>query len=168
VASITSAIIGLDTETIPENCNINFIFPGDINVLQPLICYKNLINTCSESDYFRVPEGINVSKDDIRKLCTNSGIVSPYRVKSMYANVFCHICNGEFFHQKTKCTKYTGSMFSKIKLVPQGFTALIDVRFITGTRLVGRDKVPIACSYNNVSCFIKGISDYNMSTIVFK
>jgi hypothetical protein len=144
----------LDAESITENCQIFFIFPGDYDVLKPLKCYTNLIDTCSESHDFQIPEGTNVSKDDIRTLCTKSGFLSPYRLTRMYANVFCHICN-EAFTRHSFCKKYTVYQEDENGLGDGGgFTALIDFKFITGRGDAnnGRKHVlPRVCSVIEVS-----------------
>lgn len=153
---ITMVVNGLDTNSLPEGCRINFIFPGNYDVLQHLKCYINLIDTCSESHDFVVPEGTNVSKSDIRTLCTNSTIVSPYRATKMYANVFCHICNAETFSRNNFCFKFKSGLGVKVENTG-GFTALIDDSIITEKRETGNIKnrdLPIACSVSKYSCLI--------------
>jgi hypothetical protein len=144
----------LDTESITENCQIYFTFPGNYDVIKPLKCYINLIDTCSEWQDFRVPEGANISKDDIVTLCSKSGLLSPYRATRMYANVFCHICNEPFF-RKYVCNKYAKDLEEgKSLLGSDGFTALIDHNFITGRGDANNGRkhvVPAVCSAIDVS-----------------
>jgi hypothetical protein len=123
----------LDEKSITENCQIYFTFPGDYDVIKPLKCYITLIDTCSKSHDFQVPEGANVSNDDIVTLCSKSGFLSPYRATRMYANIFCHICNEPFFRKKV-CNKYAEVYEKKGILNDGGFSALIDSNFITGRR----------------------------------
>jgi hypothetical protein len=149
------AATGIDTNSFPESCRVDFIFPGSYDVLKPLRCYTNLIDTCSESREFQVPEGTNASKDDIRTLCIKSGFRSPYLAYEMYANVFCHICNAEPFFRHTFCNKYAGFSDSRGGF-GDGFIALIDGKFITERRdnrhFIHKD-IPTACSVKDVSCF---------------
>jgi hypothetical protein len=144
----------LDTESISENCFVNFIFPGNYDVLKPLKCYLNLIDTCSESQDFEIPKGTNVSKDDIVTLCTKSGLLSPYRAQyRLYTNIFCHICNEPFIWHRL-CKKYDND--PEIKGVEEDgvFSALIDFKFITGREDAnnGWKRVsPTICSVIDVS-----------------
>jgi hypothetical protein len=150
---ISLAATALDSESIPENCGVEFIFPGSNEVLQHLICYHNLIDTCSESHDFQVPTGTNVSKDDIRTLCTKSGFVSPYRARKMYANVFCHICNEVSYFRDNHCRKFTEGQIGKMGS-GKGFVALIDDKFIAASRNTDngrKNDLPTACSIKNVS-----------------
>jgi hypothetical protein len=103
IPGITLAASAFETKSVPESCKINFVFPEDVGILQPLKCYTNLIDTCSKSTDFQVPKGINASKDDIRTLCSNSDIISPFRATKLYANVFCHICSGEWYSRTRTC-----------------------------------------------------------------
>jgi hypothetical protein len=144
----------LDAESITENCNIHFTFPGDYDVLKPLKCYINLIDTCSESQDFEIPEGTNVSKDDIRTLCSKSGFISPYRATRMYANVFCHICNEAVFIRHRLCDKYAEDQAIKSGREDGAFTALIDYNFITrrgDDKNSRKQKLPTVCSGIDVS-----------------
>jgi hypothetical protein len=156
----TMISIGTEQDSFYESCQIHFIFPGTYDVLQPLKCYTNLIDTCPESQDFQVPAGINVSKDDIRTLCTKSGMVSPYRHLEMYANVFCHICNGEYFYRQIFCQKYGEDFILGGKSgFGEGFIALIDSGFIAVTSDIHHSKVkelPTACAIKDVSCFESG------------
>ncbi|XP_060600362.1 uncharacterized protein LOC132753840 [Ruditapes philippinarum] len=151
--SITMISTGTEQDSFYESCQIHFIFPGTYDVLQPLKCYTNLIDTCPESQDFQVPVGINVSKDDIRTLCTKSGMVSPYRPRKMYANVFCHICNGEYFFRDIFCPKYGEDfIFGGKSGIGEGFIALIDGNFIAVTSDRHHSKVkelPTACAIKN-------------------
>ncbi|XP_060600365.1 uncharacterized protein LOC132753843 [Ruditapes philippinarum] len=148
--SISMISSGTEQDSFYESCQINFIFPGTYDDLQPLKCYTNLIDTCPESHDFQVPVGINVSKDDIRTLCTKSGMVSPYRLLKMYANVFCHICNGEDFIHNIFCPKYGEDfIFGGKSGIGEGFIALIDGNFIAVTSDRHHSKVkelPTACA----------------------
>jgi hypothetical protein len=150
------ASIELNANALPESCQINFIFPGESNVLHPFKCYINLIDTCSGINDFQLPEGINVLKDDVRSLCANSGIVSPYRANKLYANVFCHICSAETFYRQGFCTKYdvTNHDFNQ-KGEFGNFEALLDNIYITTSKDTKKEVFPpLACSSKNVSYFL--------------
>jgi hypothetical protein len=150
---IVEAATWLDTSSVPENCKINFIFPRDLDILYPFRCYINLTDTCPNSKDFQVPEGTNVSKDEIKALCSNSGIRSPYRGRKLYANVFCSICNEETFSRADTCDKLSTSAGKSGG--SRRFIALIDQKFITersddSSRLRGQ-VLPLACSPSDVS-----------------
>lgn len=87
-----------------NECEVKFVYPGKSSELTQEICFEDLISTCKETD-FEIPEGLSLSRQDIRTACT-SGLVSPYRYENMYANVFCHICNGKTVRSNYKCTSY--------------------------------------------------------------
>jgi hypothetical protein len=144
----------LDAKSITENCQIYFIFPGNYDVIKPLKCYINIIDTCSDSYDFQAPDGTDVSKDDIVTLCSKSGLLSPYRALTrLYANVFCHICNEAFFRRRF-CTKYTEGNEIKSGSKDGVFTALIDYMFLTGRGDAnnGRKHIsPTVCSAIDVS-----------------
>jgi hypothetical protein len=78
----------------------------------------------------------------------------------MYANVFCHICNGEYFFRDIFCPKYGEDfIFAGKSGIGEGFIALIDVNFIAVTSDRHHSKVkelPTACAIKNVSCFESG------------
>lgn len=144
---------GFDENSFPEGCHVRFFFPGDFFVIQHFKCYINLIDTCSESHDFEVPEGTNVSKEEIRTLCKSSDFVSPYRSNNMYANVFCHICNGEEFVRHFFCQKYYGILDGKGGK-KGGFIALIDDKFITQTRDTDDTKNKVL----SIACPVKAVS----------
>jgi hypothetical protein len=154
IPDITLAANAFETKPFPESCKINLIFPEDVGILQPLKCYTNLIDTCSQSTDFQVPEGINASKDDIRLLCRNSGIISPFRATKLYANVFCHICSGDWYFRIKTCNIQIGDTPVKSETV-QGFKALIDGNFISEINNTPKEREQVlhsACSVNSVSC----------------
>lgn len=149
--NLKKAVNGIDS--ISEVCDVNFFFPGDLSVLQHLHCYTGLIDTCPESYDFQVPEGTNVSKEEIRKLCESSGILSPYRARKIYANVFCHICNEAFFHGRS-CSKDDTNDYGARVGHPGEFIALIDGEFMRKRRDAPRiieQMPPLACHYADVS-----------------
>jgi hypothetical protein len=150
---ISVAASVLDEGSLRRDCYIYLTFPGDYDDLKPLKCYNNLVDTCSESQNFQVPEGMNVSRDDIVTLCTKSGFLSHFRQSfRLYANVFCHICN-EIFYRNKFCKIYAEDE-SKTPLENGVFTALIDFNFITGRRHDDNGKkhvLPTVCSVIDVS-----------------
>lgn len=97
-----SDIISYLFSDIEQNgCEVKFVYPGKNSELTQELCFEDLISTCKETD-FEIPEGFSLSMQDIRTACT-SGLVSPYRYKNMYANVFCHICNKNSVHSSYVC-----------------------------------------------------------------
>lgn len=102
VTSIDRYLVGLDSNFVHPDCQVNFIFPGDVEEIRPLICYLDLIDSCNRSD-FQVPIWINASADEIIQACT-SGLLSPFRKNTLYKNVFCQICNSDnSFFRDTLC-----------------------------------------------------------------
>jgi hypothetical protein len=151
---VNNAIIGLEINKIPENCEISFYYSGNIDDLKISKCYSSLIDTCPESLEFQTPEGTNLSKSEIVSLCT-SGLMSPFQDRKMYANVFCFICNGEYFSKSLVCRKISDGGFKGVK--SKGFTALIDsdlINTLNDNHNVKEVSLPKACSLNdNVSLF---------------
>ena len=146
---VDGALIGFETKTIPDNCVIYFVYPGDQNDLQNLNCSTPLIDTCPEPPEFQMPQGTSLSKNEIVKLCT-SGFVSPYQAEKLYANVFCHICNNESFSIDLKCEENSKSNGNNGGI---GFTALFDASFmakISRNNVVKQDTIPRACYLKNV------------------
>jgi hypothetical protein len=151
VDEVIGAIIGLEANTIPENCEINFFYPGDIGDLKRSKCYFPLIDICPESPEFQIPEGTGLSRNDIVTLCT-SGLVSPYHATKMFVNVFCHICNAEHFNKYLFCRKISDGGLKGVK--SKGFTALIDSRFLDEMNDYNNKKEEYfakACSSDGVS-----------------
>ena len=152
---VVSGFIGLESNTIPDECFIYFVYPDDPNDLQFSKCYVPLIDTCPESPEFQIPRDTNLSKNEIVTLCT-SGLVSPYQARKMYANVFCHICNSERFSKDVTCNKkYDWNSRDKYT----GFIALLDTGFLNQMKSSNRMKeeglvdVRRACSLEDVSLF---------------
>jgi hypothetical protein len=156
---VVDAIIGLEENTSPENCEISFHYPGDIGDLKRSKCYSSLIGTCPESLEFQMPEGTSLSRNDIVSLCT-SGLMSPYTAIKMYANVFCHICNDERFDKFLLCRKISDGGLKGVK--SKGFTALIDSDFIdklNDNNIVKEEVLPRACSLDDgVSLFFQTVT----------
>ncbi|XP_060565326.1 uncharacterized protein LOC132724473 [Ruditapes philippinarum] len=75
-----------------ETCQKQFFPPEDIAIQRKSLCYNSLIDTCS-FPAFLLPKTVHMSASEIVDACT-SGFVSPYRRFDMFANIFCHICNG--------------------------------------------------------------------------
>jgi hypothetical protein len=123
---IFAATIGLESTMFPESCVINFMYPGDLDDIESAKCYLPLIDTCPVSSEFQIPEGSNLSKSDITSLCT-SGLVSPYQHTKMYANIFCHICNAEYFSHRLVCGK---SDVSISRITTKGFVAILNKDYI--------------------------------------
>lgn len=97
----------METGLLPKDCRVQFRYPGDFKDIQPQICYRDMIDVCTTTE-FNVPVSINATKDDITEVC-QSGLVSPYygHLYLFYANVFCHICSGYFFDENYMlCSKF--------------------------------------------------------------
>lgn len=142
---VSSIISNLYLSSFPRYCRVHFSYPEDISDLKTEICFTNLKKTCTK-EYFTVPEHLNLTRHQIRKACT-SGLVSPYRVSDMYANVFCYICNGNRYSDSSKCYIDTNGN--------RGFTGniislLVDGAYLADsfTRLteINKKKVSLACS----------------------
>jgi hypothetical protein len=147
-----NAFIALESNAIHENCKIRFLFSGKSDDLKRLQCHFPLFGTCPESLAFQIPKGTSLSKNDIISLCT-SGLEAPYRAVKMYANVFCHICNGEYFRNMLFCHKLLEDESPK-SAKTKGFTALIDGSFIdelNDKRIVKEQAILKACFLDNVS-----------------
>ncbi|XP_060594596.1 uncharacterized protein LOC132748948 [Ruditapes philippinarum] len=101
INDIPQYISNLHQNSFPKICHLHFKYPGNIFDLKSERCYTNLISTCA-NEKFAIPGNINLTMSQIRQACT-SGLVSPYRATDMYANVFCHICNGNRYSERDKC-----------------------------------------------------------------
>jgi hypothetical protein len=148
---VIGAMIALESNTFPESCIINFIYPGDYDDLQTSKCDLPFIDKCPQDPNFQMPEWTSLSKRDIVILC-ESGLVAPYRVEKKYANVFCHICNAEGF--SSFCEKKSDGRSDGI--ISKGFTALIDDGLITRTNGNYQTKagaVPRVCAFEEVSLY---------------
>jgi hypothetical protein len=135
----------LDSMVFHEKCAIDFTVP-DIENIQMFRCFEPLIKSCPKPSKFEIPEAVNLSKENIVSFC-ESGLVSPFRVKKVYANVFCHICNGEGFTKNYVCkspvdSKYDTALSGKYGRL--AFVGLIDQRFIeNGKSTLKRTKVQV-------------------------
>ena len=98
VSSISSHLY---LTSLPDVCRVEFKYPGNISDIKSEKCFTGLIETCPKVQ-FSVPENLKLTKYQIRQACT-SGLVSPYIVKDMYLNVFCHICNGQQYSEIETC-----------------------------------------------------------------
>jgi hypothetical protein len=127
-----------------------FLYSGNSDDLKKSKCHFPLIDTCPEHPEFPMPDGVRLSKNDIVSLCT-SGLMSPYRAIKMYANVFCHICNGEYYSSFLFCRKLPE--YNTKGANSKGFTALIDTNFIdelNDNSIVKEETIPEACFLDNV------------------
>jgi hypothetical protein len=141
----SSYISNLYLATIPRYCRLHFRYPGDISDLKYERCFMDLINTCKNKE-FTVPKRMNLTSSQIREACT-SGLVSPYRARNMYANVFCYMCNGYQYSETETCfidvdgiRGFTGSL---ITILLNGRSVAENIRRIKEAKIVKR--LPRAC-----------------------
>jgi hypothetical protein len=97
------------TETFVNTCHVQFFAPRGILIHRSSVCFNDLIDTCS-GDVFNIPESIPMNKTEVKNACT-SGFLSPYRTDNMYANIFCHICNGHLKASPFKCRDHSQNIF---------------------------------------------------------
>ncbi|XP_053373383.1 uncharacterized protein LOC123532467 [Mercenaria mercenaria] len=150
-SDVNKFLLELESNSIPNHCTVRFIFPGHFENMHPFKCFLSLIDTCPESSEFEIPESSGLSRENIMHLCT-SGFVSPYRQLKLYANVFCHICNAEFFIKEMFCKKIQDD--GRKRIFKGGFAGLIDGDFINNGRLDNLGEatdVPVACGIVNTS-----------------
>ena len=99
-------------------CKFNFYYPGDKADIEHERCFNNLIDKCANVT-FDIPEGTSLTHEEIRAAC-ESGFNSPYVLIGQYANVFCHICNGEESSTQWSCDRpgpQKDKMFSHMLLL---------------------------------------------------
>ncbi|XP_045167744.2 uncharacterized protein LOC123531030 [Mercenaria mercenaria] len=106
MTDVATYMSSLFLTSLPQNCQLEFNYPGDNTDLRSETCFTDLISTCLETK-FEIPRTLPLSRAEIRAACT-SGLVSPYRKNDMYANVFCHICNGIVLGKTSTCLSKTG------------------------------------------------------------
>jgi hypothetical protein len=74
----------------------------------------------------------------------------------MYANVFCHICNAEYFSHRLECRKSDVSIRG---ITTKGFVAILNNDYIAEKNdlnlIKEAPKVPSACSLKVVSFYFK-------------
>lgn len=124
----------------PEDCRFHFKYPGNAD-LKSERCFTNLISTC-KTEQFTVPKHLNLTMTQIRQACT-SGLVSPYRVKDLFQNVYCYICNGHYYSETKEC-KYS---FDGKELDRSLMSMLIDTTLMSGNFRAEKTKkiVSLAC-----------------------
>ena len=134
VCDVKSGKIEL-TESFIDTCLTQFYPPKEIPIQRSSFCFNNLIDTCSD-DVFKIPNEINMNHSEVINACT-SGFISPYRVVDMYANIFCHICNGYHKAASYKCRilSYSsgGRFLNKI-------SGLIDSSYLKNLATVSRNR----------------------------
>jgi hypothetical protein len=114
------------TETFVDTCHVQFFAPKGIFIHRSSVCFNDLIDTCS-GDVFRIPDSIPMNKTEVKSACT-SGFLSPYRTVNMYANVFCHICNGQSKAIPFKCRNQYIS--ENMKFGINSISGLIDYNYL--------------------------------------
>jgi hypothetical protein len=132
------------SEAYLDTCQKKFFTPNGIAIKKASLCYNSLIDTCSSST-FSVPMTLNRSQSEIVDACT-SGFVSPYRQTDMFANIFCHICNGDVVIPDVECY----NPLSDIDRSSGYITGLIDYNYLQSlSRKQGvrndQPKVKMAC-----------------------
>ncbi|XP_053374305.1 uncharacterized protein LOC123532922 [Mercenaria mercenaria] len=136
-----------------KNCHISFIFKGSMEEIKHLQCHRDVTDVCPDFGLFQITDDIGFSEKEIIEGCT-SGLVSPYRMEKMYANVFCHICNKERFRMNVTCPVISSALALRGPLTTS-FSGIIDAEiFLKKSRTnvdVIKPKTPIACSKQNVS-----------------
>ncbi|XP_045173698.2 uncharacterized protein LOC123535201 [Mercenaria mercenaria] len=146
---VSNFVLGLDSNYIPDECVVNFVYRGNIEDIKSLKCYTDVITTCLDS-HFKIPDEAYASEEDIIEMCT-SGLVSPFKSDfKIFANVFCFICNNHYFRKEMECPDidYNAGRGPKSR----GLQALLDGNFMTkgwkeSTRETG--VFPVACSVND-------------------
>ncbi|XP_045173157.2 uncharacterized protein LOC123534797 [Mercenaria mercenaria] len=146
---VSNFILRLDSNYIPEECEVNFVYRGNIEDIKSLKCYTDVITTCLDS-HFKIPDEAYASEEGIIEMCT-SGLVSPFKAgMKIFANVFCYICNNHYFRKETECpdNAYNAGRGPKSR----GLFALIDGNFMSkGWKETIREtgEFPVACSIND-------------------
>jgi hypothetical protein len=112
-------------ENYLNRCQKQFYAPNDIAIQTSSLCFNNLIDTCPVMN-FPIPMYLDMRPSDVIFACT-SGFVSPYRQQDMFANIFCHICNGFMLNTKVECRNLLSSSIGKTGLDIFG---LIDYRYL--------------------------------------
>jgi hypothetical protein len=124
-----NSLIGLHSEYWSDSCHVYFFYPGDYSDINFLVCFENLISTCLQIPFEIPPQLQQFSRKEIRKAC-KSGLVSPFRISKMYANIFCYICNARTFQSTLQCSNpernSRGGVFGN-------FIALFDIRKLVKT-----------------------------------
>jgi hypothetical protein len=134
-----------------KNCHINFMFNDE--KIQKLKCFDDVIDDCSNSAMMSTANVANFSAEEIIAACTN-GFLSPYRQQKMYANVFCHICNGENYKQEGLCPNMRSIHSARGGFTTKNIVALIDMDFLLTKRLTSKSpgtSIRKACRGDNVS-----------------
>lgn len=115
---------GFHTEHWSNSCEVHFLYPGDYAEIESLICFEDLITTCPPISFVIPTQLQPMSKKEIRAAC-RSGLISPYRIVNLYANVFCYICNGNTFSPTSFCEVKTNYLQ---KTIGGDIVGLIDNR----------------------------------------
>lgn len=123
---VTTYILGLESYSMDEYCQVDFSYDGDTEDIRSHQCYTDLVDKCNNTD-FQVPGRIEATKEEVTEAC-NSGLLSPFRHITMFSNVFCLICNVQYFPGYEKCPVYTDE---RSRTQRGGFIGLIDDNFIT-------------------------------------
>lgn len=145
---------GLDSNSIQDNCRVDFKYTGKVEDVQLHTCYQDLVEDCRAAD-FVVPDWLNASKTEIYEDCL-SGLLAPYRGEAMYANIFCRICNADLFEKVDMCPLPEATRDQEYR----GFTALLDGSFIAEVRNINHgvlQEYSRACRIQNTNSTRVGI-----------